>query len=242
MWTYAAALVGLFVPPFSLLFLTAAARGGKDLALLGVPTLVFLVAHSAIANRQERFLLPVLPVIILLAALGFGPVAAWLAARSWSRVYGWLWKYYWAVNTVLLAGTLFVYGKKDRVAPLVYVQARHDATGVVVVQYTYLFPVPVYYLGRPRPPVIVFADRNRLAQDAQAVRAASPAPNYLILYSDSAEADAARLERALGARLEREATVTPSLGDELAHLVNPRRNHATSAVVMSIAPPSAASR
>jgi len=241
-WTYAAALVGLFVPPFSLLFLTAAARGGKDLALLGVPTLVFLVAHSAIANRQERFLLPVLPVIILLAALGFGPVAAWLAARSWSRVYGWLWKYYWAVNTVLLAGTLFVYGKKDRVAPLVYVQARHDATGVVVVQYTYLFPVPVYYLGRPRPPVIVFADRNRLAQDAQAVRAASPAPNYLILYSDSAEADAARLERALGARLEREATVTPSLGDELAHLVNPRRNHATSAVVMSIAPPSAASR
>src|SRR5439155_983113 len=131
-------------PLISFLFLTAAARGGKDLALLGVPTLVFLVAHSAIANRQERFLLPVLPVIILLAALGFGPVAAWLAARSWSRVYGWLWKYYWAVNTVLLVGTLFVYGKKDRVAPLVFVQARHDATGVVVVQYAYLFPVPVY--------------------------------------------------------------------------------------------------
>jgi len=230
------------VPPFSLLFLTAAARGGKELPLLGVPTLVFLVAHSAIANRQERFLLPVLPVIILLAAHGFGPVAAWLAARSWSRVYGWLWSYYWAVNTVLLAGTLFVYGKKDRVAPLVYVQARHDATGVVVAQYTYTFPVPAYYLGRPRPPVFVFSDRTRLAQDAQAVHAASPAPNYLILYSDSADADAALLAGALGTRLERNATITPSLGDELAHLVNPRRNHATSAVVLSIVPLNAAPR
>ena len=74
------------------------------------------------------------------------------------------------------------------------------------------------------------------------MRAASPAPNYLILYSDSADADAALLARALGTRLERDATITPSLGDELAHLVNPRRNHATSALVLSIAPLSGASR
>src|SRR2546428_5878404 len=33
-----------------------------------------------------------------------------------------------------------------------------------------------------------------------------------------------RSERALGARLERDATITPSLGDELAHLVNPARD------------------
>jgi len=75
----------------------------------------------------------------------------------------------------------------------------------------------------------------------QAVRAASPAPNYLILYSDSADADAARLERALGARLERDATITPSLGDELAHLVNPARNRASRAVVLSIMSVSGAS-
>ena len=74
------------------------------------------------------------------------------------------------------------------------------------------------------------------------MHAASPAPNYLILYSDSADADAALLAGALGTRLERNATITPSLGDELAHLVNPRRNHATSAVVLSIVPLNAAPR
>jgi hypothetical protein len=241
-WTYAAALVALFVPPFSLQLLAAAVRGGKQLPLLGVPTLVFLVALSVIANRQERFLLPVLPVIILLAALGFDQVAAWLAQRSWGRVYGVLWKYYWAVNTVLLVGTLFVYGKKDRVAPLVYLQARRDLTGVIVAKYTYSFPVPSYYLGRPRPPVFEFEDRAHVVADAQAVRKAKPLPNFLILYSDSVRGDEGLLERALGARLRRETVISPSLGDELAHLVNPRRNHSTRAVVFSLVPLSAASR
>jgi hypothetical protein len=238
-WTYAAALLGLFLPPFSLLFLAAAARGGKEFTLLGVPTLTFLVATSMIANRQERFLLPVLPVIVLLAALGFQVVARWFAQRSWSPLYHALWRYYWVVNTVLVAGAACVYGKKDRVAPLVFVQARHDATGVVVVEYTYTFPVPSYYLGRTRPQLFVFEDKTRLAQDAQAVRSANPPANYLILYSDSVQADEALLEQALGARLERDVVISPSLGDELAHLVNPRRNHATSAVVLSLVPLSA---
>jgi len=241
-WTYAAVLFAAFLPPFSLLFLAAATRGAKALPLLGVPALVFLVAQSAIANRQERFLLPVLPVLILLAALGFPAVATWLSQRSWPRLYGVLWKYYWTVNTVLLTGTLFLYGKKDRVAPLVYLQARPDVTGVVVAQFTYPFPVPAYYLGRPRPPVFLFQDRSRVSQDAQAVRAASPPPNYVILYSDSAEADTRLLEHALDVRLARATAIEPSLGDELAHLINPRHNHTTPALVLTVTPITAAPR
>ena len=235
-WTYAAALLGIFIPPFSVLFAAAAARGGTHSPLLGVPTLTFLLAISVIANRQERFLLPVLPIIILLAALGFQVVETWFARRAWRSAYRALWTYYWAVNSVLVVAAAFVYGKKDRVAPLVFVQARHDATGVVVAEYTYGFPVPGYYLGQPRPQVFVFEDRTRVVQDAQAVRAANPPANYLILYSDSVEVDEARLERALGARLRRDAVIGPSLGDELAHVINPRRNHATRAVVLSLEP------
>src|SRR5207302_390644 len=170
------------------------------------------------------------------AALGFQVVETWFARRAWRSAYRALWTYYWAVNSVLVVAAAFVYGKKDRVAPLVFVQARHDATGVVVAEYTHGFPVPGYYLGQPRPQVFVFEDRTRVVQDAQAVRAANPPANYLILYSDSVEVDEARLERALGARLRRDAVIGPSLGDELAHVINPRRNHATRAVVLSLEP------
>ena len=233
-WTYAAVLLVAFLPPFSLVLFAAAARGGTELPLLGVPALVFLVAQSVIANRQERFLLPVLPVLLVLATLGFDSVAAWFARHSRTRLYTGLWKYYWAVNAALLVGTLFVYGKKDRVAPLVYVQARHDARGVVVAEFTYTFPVPVYYLGWPRPPVFVLEDRNAVARDAATARAADPSPNYVILYSDSVPADTRLLEHALGARLASLTAVRPSLGDRLAHVINPGHNHATEAVVLSV--------
>ena len=97
-------------------------------------------------------------------------------------------------------------------------------------------------IGRPRPPVFLFQDRSRVSRDAQAVRAASPPPNYVILYSDSAEADTRLLEHALDVRLARATAIEPSLGDDLAHLINPRHNHATEAVVLSVIPLTATSR
>ena len=169
-------------------------------------------------------------------------VRDWFERRGWVTAYRWSWAYFVGLNTLLLGVGLFSYGKKDRVEPLVQVQGRHDATGVVEAQFAYTFPVPAYYLGRPRPPVFVLKDRNAVGRDAAAVRAAPRSPNYLILYSDSVSADTRLLERALGARLAPVAAVEPSVGDELAHLINPRHNHATQAVVLSVFPLTATSR
>src|SRR5256886_12420169 len=138
------------------------------------------------------------------------------------------------MTAALVAGSLFVYGKKVRVAPIVYVQARHDATGIVIAEFTYTFPVPVYYLGWPRPPVFVLEDRNAVARDAATARAAKPSPNYVILYSDSVPADTRLLERALGVRLASATAVRPSLRDRLAHLINPAHNQAPQAALPSL--------
>jgi len=235
-WKYLGTVAFILLPPFSLLFLAAAIRGGRMFPLLGIPTLAFFVGTSLVPNKQERFLLPVLPAILILGAVGMPHVQDWFARRAWTRAYRWSWVYFVIVNTLLLGVGLFSYGKKDRVEPLVQVQRRHNATGVVMAEFAYTFPVPAYYLGWPRPPVFVLEDRNAVARDAAVARAASPPPNYLILYSDSIAGDARRLEQALSARLTPLTTVNPSLGDRLAHLINPRHNHATPAVVLAITP------
>ncbi len=241
-WKYIGTLVYVFLPPFSLLLLAAAIRGGRMFPLLGLSTLGFLVATSLVPNKQERFLLPVLPALLVLGAIGMPAVRDWFERRGWVAAYRWSWAYFIGLNTLLLGVGLFSYGKKDRVEPLVQVQGRHDATGVVEAQFAYTFPVPAYYLGRPRPPVFVLKDRNAVARDAAAVRAAQRSPNYLILYSDSVSADTGLLEHALGARLAPVTTVEPSMGDDLAHLINPRHNHATRAIVLSVIPLTATSR
>ena len=68
-WHYILTLLAAFIPPASILLLAAAVKGGgaRQLSLLGIPTLAFFVSHSVIANKQERFLLPILPILFIRA-------------------------------------------------------------------------------------------------------------------------------------------------------------------------------
>ena len=219
-WHYALTLLAALIPPVSILLLAAAVKGGRQLPLLGIAALAFLVSHSLIANKQERFLLPILPVLFILIVAGL----PWLATRLGAgRVYRGMWWYFWTVNGLLLIALTFSFAKKDRVAPLLYVYRRHDATGVLVAQYNQTFHVPEFYLGRPKPELIVVTDTD-IVQPSASV-------NYVILYSNAPDSDRAALAQALGRKLTLLTVITPSLADRLAHAINPRHNKARTAAI-----------
>jgi hypothetical protein len=202
------------------LLLAAAAKGGisRQYLLPGAGVLAFLLSHSLIANKQERFLLPILPVLFILIVAGLPWLASWLR-----RLYRAMWWYFWAVNGALLFVLTFSFSKKDRVAPLVYVYRRHDATGVLVAQYNQTFTVPEYYLGRPRPALVVSTQRG-MVDTASKI-------NYVVLYSDTPDSDRALLAEALGRPLTLLTVITPSLSDRIAHAINPRHNKARTAAI-----------
>jgi len=218
-WHYVLTLLAALIPPVSVLLLAAAVRGGRQVPVIGVATLAFLVSHSLIANKQERFLLPILPLLLILVVAGL----PWLTARI-APAYRGMWWYFWIVNSALLLVLTFSFAKKDRVAPLLFVYHRHDATGVLVAQYNESFGVPEYYLGKPQP-VLVLVER------AQEVHVSGVPINYVILYSDTPEADRVFLAGALRRNLTLLTTITPSLADRLAHAINPRHNKAHIAFV-----------
>ena len=220
-WHYVLTLLAALIPPASVFLLAAAVKGGaaRPFLALGIGTLAFLASHSVIANKQERFLLPILPVVFILIVAGL----PWLAARL-GRGYRAMWRYFWAVNGALLLVLTFSFSKKDRVAPLLYVYRRHDATGVLVAQYNQTFHVPDYYLGKPKPPILVVTRRED-------VRPAGVPINYVILYSDAPEADRAFLAGALNKNLTLLTVITPSLTDRIAHAINPRHNKARTAAI-----------
>jgi hypothetical protein len=219
-WHYLLTLLGALIPPASIVLLAAAVKGGMRFQHLAIATLVFLLSHSFIANKQERFILPILPLLFICIVAGL----PWLAERVGRRVYRSVWWYFWAVNALLLIVVTFSFSKKDRVAPLLYIYRRHDATGVLVAQFNEDFGVPEYYLGRPRPPVLVV----RKGQD---VTVGATSVNYVVLYSDAPESDRALLAHALHRNLTYLTTITPSLSDRLAHAINPQHNKARTAVI-----------
>ena len=218
-WHYLLTLLAALIPPASVLLLAAAVKGGaaRPFLLPGVGALAFLVSHSLIANKQERFLLPILPVLFILIVAGL----PWLASRL-GRWYRAMWWYFWAVNTALLLAVTFSFSKKDRVAPLVYVYRRHDATGVLIAQFDQSFTVPDYYLGRPRPPMKILRRPDEAVDTGSRI-------NYVVLYSDTPDIDRAVLANTLGQNLILLKTITPSLTDRIAHAINPRHNKARTA-------------
>jgi len=135
-----------------------------------------------------------------------------------------MWWYFWIVNGALLLVLTLSFAKKDRVAPLLFVYHRHDATGVLVAQYNESFGVPEYYLGKPQPALVVVGRE-------QEVQVSGVPINYVILYSDTPEADRVFLAGALRRNLTLLTTITPSLADRLAHAINPRHNKAHIAFV-----------
>jgi hypothetical protein len=224
-YQYLLTLAGVLVPPTSLLLLYGAARGAARRPLLFWPALAFVAFHSAYPGKQERFLLPVLPFVLLAGVLGalelLDESPGWRRRPRLGRA---AWGWFWAVNVLLLALYTANYSKRTRVEPLSFLRGRADLRGVVLETSEARPPfVPRFYLGRPVP--VVEAPASKPVEAVQAeIAAAGAAPNYLVMTGATAlEARLARLRPVCRAPQPVE-TFRPGLVDWLLHRLNPRHN------------------
>ncbi|MBI3872935.1 MAG: glycosyltransferase family 39 protein [candidate division Zixibacteria bacterium] len=230
---YLLLIVGIFIPPFSLIFMAAMIRWVRRLGVLPWAAFAFLIAHSIIPSKQERFLLPIFPLLALMGTVGLeywrefkGPV--W---HHWLRR-GWIW--FWIVNTPLLILALFNYSQKAKVEPLIKLYERGDASSVVLdlTESGGGMGMPEYYLdgadpSRPRP-VIYEALK---AEDLDSLRQkfasqAAPVPNYVLIYAKGGiEAHLVMLRERLGT-VEPLEYIGPSVAERLLIFFNPRYHQA----------------
>ncbi len=92
------------VPLLGLLFIALGARREKRAAFLG---LIFLIGHSAIARKDQRFLWPLAPLLLVLFAAGFETAYRWLR-DGWER-----WGLVVALSCCLLGGCWFRFAELD---------------------------------------------------------------------------------------------------------------------------------
>jgi hypothetical protein len=223
---YLGTLAGVLVPPTSVFLLLGAARTARRVPLVFWPTLAFLVLHSAYPGKQERFLLPVLPLVLVLCAIGAQALAAespWLLRHR--RVVRGLWTWFWAVNGLLLALFTTYYPKASRVEPLSFLHHQADVRGVVVATGEREPPlVPSFYLGKPVPVTLWPAGGTVEGLAAQLRGGGAASPNYLVLSGDAGREERLAALRPLFPRLALLATFPPSPLDWLLWRLNPRFN------------------
>lgn len=224
-YQYLLTLAGVLLPPASLLILAGAVRA-RRLALLFWPALAFLAFHSAYPGKQERFLFPILPVVLILGAAGAADLAAEARfLRERPRLVRGLWIWFWAANALLLALYSGNYSKRTRVEPLSFLRATGEARSVVVETTEASAPfVPRFYLGTEVPMGVLPASRSIADLERELVAAGAPPPTHVVAMGEPGlEARLERL-RSLCAAPRLLATFHPGAVDGLLHRLNPRRN------------------
>ncbi len=109
---YFLVLAGSLFVPFGILLLAGFFRSYGKYAILFIPTLVFILFHTLYPNRQERFILSVLPFFIMLGVMGYELFKeSTLKKRLWKSS----WIIFWVFNGVFLVFATTMYSKKSRV-------------------------------------------------------------------------------------------------------------------------------
>ncbi|WP_026462155.1 glycosyltransferase family 39 protein [Adhaeribacter aquaticus] len=243
-------ILGFLVPPLSVYLLVGFTRMAKIAPMLFWGGVIFFVAHSLFPNKQERFILPLLPVIMILGVIGWQGYVR--QSRFWLRRRKLLaasWSFFWIINFIAATALAFTYTKKSRVAPLVYLSEKQNLKGILLEFGNHSLKMPpLYYLGRmsaeaedfdkdekhiwakykttlplPKNFVMVYSLNDKKPLDSlQAEIKPRYKPAYLVVVGQD-ELDK-RLKRIhhLYPKIKLENTVEPSLYDQLLHRLNPR--------------------
>ncbi len=122
-------LSGMLIPPVSLFLFFGFLRSWKKYLIIFLPAVLFLVFHSWFPNKQERFILPMIPLFIMTGAIGWQSFVEqsgfWKVRRNLLRA---SWIFFWIVNSILLIAFSFTYSKKARVETMVYLSKYPDVT------------------------------------------------------------------------------------------------------------------
>ncbi|MBU2556855.1 MAG: hypothetical protein KJ578_03650 [Bacteroidetes bacterium] len=222
---YLTVFFGLLIPPVSLMLIFGFFRDWKRHFLLFFPVFLFLLLHSIFPNKQERFILPVVPLIIVLGLSGWDYFAAnsnfW---KSHKQLHRGLWAFFWIINTTLLLLFTPMYGKKARVESMTYLQNYPETTYFLVEDVNsgvLRFP-PLFYSGNwPSYDYLLKQHEYFKMAASEEWNKVENQPQFVLFYQDTnLETRIDSIKKYLPA-ITYETTVYPGNMDRLIHWLNP---------------------
>ena len=226
---YIGTVAGLFLGfPFLLLlagyFKTATQAGNRK--MLFYASLLFFVFHSYYANKQERFILPFLPLFIVLGIIGFRDIYEQYSSKNWLRGFT-KFAIVWFVilNTVLLFTLSVTYTKRSRVESMNYLREKGDVSNFLIQNYESSQPEAPFYLQKHYDYFTVDTLEKMIALPTELNSNKRIKPNYIILVGNTDLEKRLRDAKKVFPTMQHEVDIEPSFVDNIAYLMNPSHNH-----------------
>jgi len=229
-YNYLLLLSGILIPPISLFLLFGFFTGFRRYLILFLPSLVFLAFHSYFPNKQERFILPIIPFVIILGSISWhqftGKSDFWINRERLMRG---CWIFFWVLNSIPLLVVSVSYSKKNRVEAMSYLRLQGDVTNLLIEDSNSdsFIMSPKFYLGKW---IRDFGITKTISADSiyqeYKNNPAGLQPNYVLFFQEKNIVE--RLIRVKKNHdLQYMTTVSPSFIDQLMHRLNPRNVNQT---------------
>lgn len=224
-YNYFLTVGGILLPPVSLFFFYSFFRGWKRYAVLFVPAALFFAFHSVFPNKQERFILPFLPLFIIIGSMGYyryvAPSAQSVRSRRFLKG---SWVFFWTVNLLLLCGVTFMYSKRARVESMYYLSKYPYLKNLVLIDEKGGVPLPpLFYCGKwPVYPDLGRGDTS-IMQKLPAIGNGPKfyRPQFVIFWGERNLALRVAQVREIFPDIAYETTIEPGFIDILMHRLNP---------------------
>ncbi|WP_306643478.1 glycosyltransferase family 39 protein [Sanyastnella coralliicola] len=225
-YMYLLTVAGFLIPPVSLFLLFGFGYIGRKHLLLFVPAVAFFIFHSYFPNKQERFIFPFIPYLVILGVIGWN---VWLERSSfWAKrqkLLKGMWSFFWVINIAGLLVLTFTYGKRSRVESMDYMYEQGDEQNFLQVFAASRALPPLYYQGDWTANYWYQPGETDLEQQRQFMcekRDVRPVPNYVLFYGTMEE-----IQKQLTVFSDRyptltyDTTIEPGNFDKLLHWLNP---------------------
>lgn len=230
-FAYLGMWLALTMPPATILLLPAMLRAGRRQALVAWPFVLFVLAHSVIPHKEERFMLPVFPLyLLLLAAVPEALAGAagrwWEIAKTW-----WPRTRWWLIAMHALALVLAITHQSQRAQRQAMAALRADSAARAVISLgpevqAFLLARDDLPVRRRREPSAAWLHDTLTDLAQQGIRA-----NRFLGFTPDRDEIAAQLQ-AEGALCEAPTLFESWWLDRLLCLLNPRHNRRRAPVLL----------
>jgi len=230
-YDYFLVLGGMLIPPVSIFLFWGFIRKWKQYFMIFLPVLLFFAFHSWVPNKQERFIIPLIPLFIIIGSIGwieFKEKSAYWALHTLLLRYCWI--FFWVLNTIVLLVFTFTYSKRPMAESMTYLSKYPDIKYMTVIDAENnpeMFPK--FYLGQWP---VMFNERNGdRSLDSILIyslkKGNESAPRFVLFTGDKAISPMVIKARHYLPFLVYETTIEPGFIDKLMHRLNPiNRNKA----------------
>jgi hypothetical protein len=182
-YTYVLQLLLLTVPPVTLWLAKPLWRACRAHALVSLSLLVFLVAHSLVPHKEDRFLFPILPLLFVLLGAALAELRR---GDPWARR---AFAFFWGVNILALPVACLSDAQRSVTVPLLEIGYTGEQVHLAIAN---IGRVPHLYLGHGHQ----VSRYSNLEELGAAVRRGGHGPDFILVRPVPDEASVAALAEA----------------------------------------------